>query len=413
MGSPARIKGKVSEGKRVVSLRMKGQLLAGSPIREVYEEGLRRGKIYGTEAVFDFSIGNPNLPPPATVKEALLEYLDDETIHGYTVSAGYPEVRQKIAESLNRRFCTSFDSLSIIMTVGAAGGINVLLRALIDPQDEIVVFAPFFSAYRGYTSNVFAKLVTVSPQEDCFQPDFNDFERKITSKTKVVIINSPNNPTGVIYTEKTIKSIARILNAKQKEYGHDIYLISDEPYRELVYENITVPYVTKYYANTLVVYSFSKSLSLPGERIGYIVIPDEVSEVQELRKAVCVAINMLGFVNAPSLFQKVVSHCLEDKIEIGYYERNRNTLYENLKKMGFDMLKPQGAFYLFLKTPCEEKEFLSLAREYNLLFVGGSVFGYPGYVRISFCVTYDKIVNSLSSFKMLAQKCNLEERRYR
>lgn len=393
----------------MIARNMKSRLTEGAPIRQVYEEGLRLKKQFGADSVFDFSIGNPNLKPPEAVRRAVLALTQsDEDLHGYMESAGYPDVRQMIAESLNRRFATSLNGRNVLMTAGAAGGINVILKALFDPGDELLVFAPFFCAYRGYAANVGANLVTVCPQTD-FQPDIADFQNKLTPKTKAVLMNSPNNPAGVVYSEETICALASVLNEKQQEYGHAIYLISDEPYRELVYGTATVPYVTPYYENTIVVYSFSKTLSLAGERIGYAVIPDEVWDGKELMQAAGVATNMLGFVNAPSLFQKVVAACLEEKVDIGYYDRNRIALYENLKQLGFEMAKPEGAFYLFLKTPCEEQEFLSYARELNLLFVGGSVFGCPGYVRISFCVSYETILNSLKAFQKLSETLNLRK----
>ena len=393
----------------MIARNMKSRLTEGAPIRQVYEEGLRLKKQFGADSVFDFSIGNPNLKPPEAVRRAVLALTQsDEDLHGYMESAGYPDVRQLIAESLNRRFATSLNGRNVLMTAGAAGGINVILNALFDPGDELLVFAPFFCAYRGYAANVGANLVTVCPQTD-FQPDIADFQNKLTPKTKAVLMNSPNNPAGVVYSEETICALASVLNEKQQEYGHAIYLISDEPYRELVYGTATVPYVTPYYENTIVVYSFSKTLSLAGERIGYAVIPDEVWDGKELMQAAGVATNMLGFVNAPSLFQKVVAACLEEKVDIGYYDRNRIALYENLKQLGFEMAKPEGAFYLFLKTPCEEQEFLSYARELNLLFVGGSVFGCPGYVRISFCVSYETILNSLKAFQKLSETLNLRK----
>ena len=393
----------------MIARNMKSRLTEGAPIRQVYEEGLRLKKQFGADSVFDFSIGNPNLKPPEAVRRAVLALTQsDEDLHGYMESAGYPDVRQMIAESLNRRFATSLNGRNVLMTAGAAGGINVILKALFDPGDELLVFAPFFCAYRGYAANVGANLVAVCPQTD-FQPDIADFQNKLTPKTKAVLMNSPNNPAGVVYSEETICALASVLNEKQQEYGHAIYLISDEPYRELVYGTATVPYVTPYYENTIVVYSFSKTLSLAGERIGYAVIPDEVWDGKELMQAAGVATNMLGFVNAPSLFQKVVAACLEEKVDIGYYDRNRIALYENLKQLGFEMAKPEGAFYLFLKTPCEEQEFLSYARELNLLFVGGSVFGCPGYVRISFCVSYETILNSLKAFQKLSETLNLRK----
>ena len=291
------------------------------------------------------------------------------------------------------------------MTVGAAGGLNVILKSLINPGDEVIVFAPYFGEYRSYTSNYDGVLVEISPDTDTFQPKLNEFEQKITPKTKAVIVNTPNNPTGVVYSEETIQKMAAIMEAKQKEYGTEIYLISDEPYRELVYDGVEVPYLTKYYANTVVGYSYSKSLSLPGERIGYLVIPDEVADSEDLRSAANVATRILGFVNAPTLQQKVVAKCLNEKTDISYYDRNREALYYGLRDCGFECIKPEGAFYLFVKSPVEdEKAFCEAGKKYNILMVPGSSFACPGYVRLAYCVSYETIVNALPKFKELAKE---------
>ena len=378
----------------------------------MFEEGNRLAKIYGSENVFDFSLGNPNVPAPDAVKYAIKELLDEEdpvVLHGYTNSnAGYEDVRIAIADSLNERFGTHFCSKNITMTVGAAGGLNVILKSLINPGDEVIAFAPYFGEYRSYTDNYDGVLVEVSPNTTDFQPKLDEFEQKISPKTKAIIVNTPNNPTGVVYSEETIQKMAAILEKKQKEYGTDIYLISDEPYRELAYDGVEVPYLTKYYANTIVGYSYSKSLSLPGERIGYLIIPDEASDSEKLIGAVNVATRILGFVNAPTLQQKVVKACLNEKTDISYYDRNRETLYNGLKNLGFDCIKPEGAFYLFVKSPiADEKEFCNEAKKYNILIVPGSSFACPGYVRMAYCVSYETIVNSLPKFAELAKQYNL------
>ena len=359
--------------------------------------------------MYDFSLGNPNLPAPKRVKEAIVEILNEEdtlTLHGYTNSnAGYMEVRDAVASSLNKRFKTSLAGNNIIMTVGAAGGLNVALKVLLNPDDEVIVFAPYFSEYRSYVNNFDGVLVEISPNTENFQPKLDEFERKITKRTKAVIVNTPNNPTGVVYPEETVVRMAEILEKKQKEYGNDIYLLSDEPYRELVYDGAEVPYLTKYYDNTIVVYSYSKSLSLPGERIGYVVVPDEVSESGRVIAAMNVANRILGFVNAPTLQQKIVQKCLEEQTDISYYNRNRETLYKGLTDCGFSCIKPEGAFYLFMKSPIEdEKEFCRQAKELHILLVPGSSFGCGGYVRIAYCVSYETIVNALPKFKELAKK---------
>lgn len=393
----------------MIAEKMQNMVKNSSAIRAMFEEGNRLAKIYGPENVFDFSLGNPNVPAPQAVKDAIIEILNEEdpvALHGYTNSnAGYEDVREAVAASLNERFDTSFAGKNIVMTVGAAGGLNVALKILLNPGDEVITFAPYFGEYRSYTANFDGVLVAISPNTEDFQPKLDEFEEKITAKTKAVIVNTPNNPTGVVYSEETIKKMAAILKAKQKEFGTDIYLISDEPYRELAYDGVEVPYLTKYYANTIVGYSFSKSLSLPGERIGYLVIPDEASDSEDLISAASVATRILGFVNAPTLQQKMVVKCLNEQTDISYYDRNRETLYNGLKECGFTCIKPEGAFYLFVKSPIEnEKEFCEAAKKYNILIVPGSSFGCPGYVRMAYCVAYETIVNALPKFKELAKE---------
>lgn len=393
----------------MIAEKMKNMVANSSAIRAMFEEGNRLAGIYGAENVYDFSLGNPNVAAPEAVKQAIRELLDEEdpvVLHGYTNSnCGYADVRETVAASLNERFGTHFEGKNIVMTVGAAGGLNVILKSLINPGDEVIVFAPYFGEYRSYTNNYDGVLVEISPNTENFQPKLDEFERKITSRTKAVIVNTPNNPTGVVYSEETIRRLAAIMDAKQKEYGTEIFLISDEPYRELVYDGAEVPYLTKYYANTVVGYSFSKSLSLPGERIGYLVIPDEVSDSEELLAAANVATRILGFVNAPTLQQKLVAKCIREKTDISFYDRNRETLYNGLRECGFECIKPEGAFYLFVKSPAaDEKEFCAAAKKYNILIVPGSSFGCPGYVRLAYCVSYGTIVNSLPKFKELSKE---------
>ena len=391
----------------MISKKMENMVANSSAIRAMFEEGNRLAGIYGAENVFDFSLGNPNVPAPKAVKEAIIEALNEEdpvVLHGYTNSnAGYEDVREAVAQSWNKRFGTAFSANNITMTVGAAGGLNVILKALLNPGDEVIVFAPYFGEYRSYVNNYDGVLVEVSPNTEDFQPKLDEFKEKITAKTKAVIVNTPNNPTGVVYSEATIRKLAEIMEMKQKEFGTDIYLISDEPYRELAYDGVEVPYLTKYYANTIVGYSYSKSLSLPGERIGYLVIPDEAADSEKLISAVNVATRILGFVNAPTLQQKVVKACLNEKTDISYYDKNRETLYSGLKELGFECIKPEGAFYLFVKSPVpDEKEFCAAAKKYNILLVPGSSFACAGYVRLAYCVAYDTIVNALPKFKELA-----------
>lgn len=393
----------------MIAEKMKGLVANSSAIRAMFEEGNRLAGIYGAENVFDFSLGNPNVPAPEAVKKAIEDLVENEdplVLHGYTNSnSGYADVREAVAKSLNERFGTAFEGKNIIMTVGAAGGLNVILKTIINAGDEVLTFAPYFGEYRAYVNNFDGVLVEVSPNTVDFQPKLDEFEQKITPKTKAVIVNTPNNPTGVVYSEETIKKMAAIMEAKQKEYGTEIFLISDEPYRELVYDGAEVPYLTKYYDNTIVGYSYSKSLSLPGERIGYLVIPDEVADSEDMLSAANVANRILGFVNAPTLQQKIVKACLNEKTDISYYDRNREVLYNGLKECGFDCIKPEGAFYLFVKSPVEnEKEFCEAGKKYNILMVPGSSFACPGYVRLAYCVSYETIVNSLPKFAELAKE---------
>lgn len=396
----------------MVAEKMKNMVANSSAIRAMFEEGNRLAEIYGRENVFDFSLGNPNVAAPEAVKKAIIDILEEEdtvVLHGYTNSnAGYADVRQAVAESLNKRFGTSFAGKNITMSVGAAGGLNVILKTIINPGDEVIVFAPYFGEYRSYTNNYDGVLVEISPNTETFQPKLEEFRDKITAKTKAVIVNTPNNPTGVVYSEETIREMAVIMEEKQKEFGTDIYLVSDEPYRELAYDGVEVPYLTQYYANTIVGYSYSKSLSLPGERIGYIVIPDEVADSGDLISAANVATRILGFVNAPTLQQKLVAKCLDEKTDISFYDKNREALYNGLLECGFSCIKPEGAFYLFVKSPVEdEKAFCQAAKKYNILVVPGSSFGCPGYVRMAYCVAHETIVNALPKFRELAKEYGL------
>ena len=383
-----------------------------SAIRTMFEEGDKMRAKYGPENVFDFSLGNPDAPVPAEVKESIIDLLNEEdptVLHGYMSNAGFEDVRQTIAESLNRRFDTKFSAKNLIMTVGAASGLNVILKTVLNPGEEVIVFAPYFLEYGAYVRNYDGVLVEISPDTTTFQPNLAEFEQKITPKTKAVIVNTPHNPTGVVYSEETIRKLSAILEAKQKEFGTVIYLISDEPYRELAYDGVEVPYLTKYYDNTVVGYSYSKSLSLPGERIGYLVIPDEADGSEELISAATIANRTLGCVNAPSLIQKVVAKCVDAKTDLAAYDKNRQALYNGLKECGFECIKPQGAFYLFVKSPVEdEKAFCEAGKKYNILMVPGSSFACPGYVRLAYCVSYDTIVNSLPEFKKLAAEYGLK-----
>lgn len=396
----------------MVSKKIQKSLQGSSEIRAMFEEGKQMAERWGAGHVFDFSLGNPAAPAPAAVNRAmseLLEELDPLELHGYMDNAGFPDVRQAIADHLNRRFGTAFRFHNIIMTAGAAGGLNIIFKTILDPGDEVLVFAPFFGEYRQYAANFDAEIVTVSPDKETFQPDLNDFRARFTERTKALLVNTPNNPTGVIYKPDTMRQIAAILEEKQKEFGHDIYLVSDEPYRELVYDGNQEDFLTKYYRNTIVGYSFSKSLSLPGERIGYVLVPDEASDAGELLDGLKISNRTLGFVNAPSLQQKAVARCLEEKTDVGFYDENRRLLYGGLTKMGYTCIRPEGAFYLWVKSPVEdEAEFVAEGKKHHILMVKGSTFGCAGYVRLAYCVSHETIINSLPAFEEMAKAYGLK-----
>ncbi len=397
----------------MISEKMKPLVANNSGIRAMFELGKSMEKEFGAENVYDFSLGNPNVPAPEEVRDSIMEILNEEDpvmVHGYMSNAGFEDVRETIADSLNKRFGTKFNLNNIIMTVGAASGMNIIFKTLLNPGDEVIVFAPYFLEYGNYVKNFDANIVVISPHPEDFMPDLSEFEQKITPRTKAVIINTPNNPTGVIYPAETIKAIADIMDKKQKEYGSDIFLISDEPYRELAYDDVEVPYVTPFYANTIVCYSYSKSLSLPGERIGYVVIPDEVNDSSTIITAATIANRVIGSVNAPSLMQRVIKRCIEKdaKVNVAAYDRNRELLYNSLTKMGFTCAKPQGAFYLFVKTPDpDDAAFVEAAQKYHILICSGASFACPGYVRIAYCVAYDTIQRSLPAFEQLAKDYGL------
>lgn len=392
----------------MISEKMKELVKNNSVIREMFEEGKKLAKIYGEENVYDFSLGNPNVPAPKEINETIKKIVESEDsckIHGYMSNSGFEDVREKIAGSLNKRFDTDFSSNNIIMTVGAASGLNIVLKSILNPDEEVIVFAPYFMEYKNYINNYDGKVIEVTCKEPNFEPNLEEFERKITSKTRAVIINTPNNPTGAIYSEDVLKNISDIMAKKEKEFNSTIFLVSDEPYRELVYDDTTVPYVTKFYNNTFVVYSYSKSLSLPGERIGYVVVPSEMDDGENVFAAVTIANRVIGCVNAPSLMQKVIGECVDLKVDISEYKKNRDLLYNGLKALNFECVYPQGAFYLFLKSPInDDKEFCNIAKKYNILIVPGSSFSYSGYVRISYCVSKDMIKRSLKAFEKLADE---------
>ncbi len=395
----------------MISEKMIPLMKNNSAIRMMFEEGKKLAAQYGKENVFDFSLGNPSVPAPAEVNQAIRDVLEEEDslfVHGYMSNAGYEDVRQAIADSLNRKYKTEFGVNNILMTVGAASGLNIILKTLLNPGDEVLTFAPYFVEYGAYVRNYDGVLRVVPPNTETFQPDLATFESMIGEKTKAVIINTPNNPTGVIYSEQTLAGIGDVLERKQKEYGTSIVLISDEPYRELAYDGAVVPFVTKFYRNAVVCYSYSKSLSLPGERIGYLLIPDELEDSRDVFQAATIANRVLGCVNAPSLIQRVIKRCVDAEVDVAAYDRNRNLLYNGLKELGFSCIKPEGAFYLFVKSPTEdEKDFCDVCKSFNVLVVPGSSFACPGYVRIAYCVSYEQIERSLPAFKKIAMHYQL------
>ena len=378
-----------------------------SIIREIFEYAKKREKEIGKENVFDFSLGNPSVSPPKEVNDCLIELLNSENstlLHGYTSAQGDLGVRMVVANHINSNFNAGISPDNIYMTCGAAASLTISLKALLNEGDEVIVFAPFFTEYTVFIENAGGKVVKSIPMEKTFQIDFNDFICKITPDTKAVIVNSPNNPSGVVYTEETIIKLAEILKLKSNEFGRPIYLICDEPYRELVYGDVDVPYLMNYYDNTLVCYSYSKALSLPGERIGYIAVCPKAYQSKEIYLSVCGAGRSLGYVCAPSLFQQVIKRCIDVKVDINVYKENRDLLYNNLINFGFEVVKPDGAFYLFVKSFTGDAfELYEKAKEFELLLVPCDDFGVTGYVRIAYCVDKQKIINSMPAFKKLAE----------
>ena len=384
------------------------ELVAGSSvIRALFEEGKQMAAKVGVENVYDYSLGNPSVPAPAAVDEAFRQVLDEEDslyVHGYMNNAGYEDVREAVADSLNRRFGTTFSGNGILMTVGAAGGLNTALRTLVDPGDEVICFAPFFGEYTNYIKNFGGVPVVVPADTRTFQLNLEGLDDTINERTKALIINNPNNPSGVVYSADTLRQLQAILEKAEKRVGHPIYVISDEPYRELVYDGVTVPFMSLYIKNCIIGYSFSKSLSLPGERIGYLAVPKEVDGYGELMDGLTVAERILGFVNAPSLQQRMIKRCIDEATDVAAYDKNRRFLYESLTEMGFECIRPEGAFYLFMKSPIEdEKVFVAEGKKHNILMVPATSFGCPGYVRLAYCVSYDMIQRSMPAFKALAE----------
>ena len=391
----------------MVSEKMRELGTKKSTIREIFEYGRKRAQEVGEENICDFSLGNPNVPAPDFIKQAVLAIMTEmepQAVHGYTIAPGNPAVRETLAASINERFGTHFSGRNLFMTAGAAAAITVCFKALAEEGDEFIAFAPFFPEYRCFVESVGANLRVVPAKTEDFQIDFVALEERLSPKTKGIIVNSPNNPSGAVYSEKTIKELAALLRKKQQEYDHPIFLISDEPYREIAY-GCEVPYITKYYENTLVCYSYSKSFSLAGERIGYIVVPDEVADFSSVYGAVAGAARVLTHVNAPSLWQLVVARCARLPSDITPYEKNGTMLYEGLVRAGFSCVKPQGAFYLFPRSlEADDYAFCERAKKYNLLLVPGTDFGCPGHFRASYCIKEQTIKRSLPLFEKLAKE---------
>lgn len=377
-----------------------------SAIRKMFESGQELAASFGRENVYDFSLGNPMAPVPYEVKNAVISILENQEpqdVHGYMKNAGYDEVREKVAENLNRRFLMSYDKEDIIMTNGAAGGLNVVLRTLLNPGDEVIAFAPFFTEYRAYAENYGGKLSVVPPDTESFQLNLSALPKLLGRRTRAVIINNPNNPSGALYPREQLERLGALLQEAEERYERPIYLICDEPYRELVYDGGVVPYVPGFLRNSIYLYSFSKTLSIPGERIGYLALRKEVDGYEELMPALVIANRCLGFVNAPSLFQRAIAECLDVRTTLDFYDKNRRLLYAELLSLGFDCAKPEGAFYLLVRAPGGDAQaFARAAEEQRIIVVPTDGFGLPGYVRIAYCVPGKVIERSLPAFSALA-----------
>ena len=381
-----------------------------STIRTIFEYGQQRAAKVGAENVFDFSLGNPSVPTPDFIRDAAVDILthsDPMEVHGYTIAPGKPQVREILAADLKKRFGMELTGKNLFLTAGAAASVTIAFKALAEPGDEFVTIAPFFPEYRVFVEACGGKLVVVPAKTDDFQIDFAALDASITSHTKAVIINSPNNPSGAVYSAATIRQLAELLHAKEQTYGHPVFIIADEPYREIVYDGLSVPCIPLLYDNTIVCYSYSKSFSLPGERIGYIVVPDSVADFARVYGAMAGAARVLTHVNAPSLWQLVIARCAGKIADLSTYARNAALLYDGLTAAGYACMRPQGAFYLFPQALEEDDAaFCARARDYDLLLVPGTDFGCPGYFRAAYCVRTAMIERALPRFQKLAESYN-------
>ncbi len=378
-----------------------------SCIRELFEYGRQRAAIVGAENVYDFSLGNPSIPAPKEVEKTIRQLLDDTdslALHGYTTAVGDLATRQAIASDLNSRYGTDITPAELFICGGAAPELCAVFRALAAPGSKILALAPYFPEYKPFVESSGAAFDVVEPDVPAFQIPFDALERKLTADTVAVIVNSPNNPAGTVYTEQTLQRLAALLEAKSREYGHPIYIVADEPYRELCYDGVTAAFIPTIYKNTVVCYSYSKSLSLPGERIGYIYVPRQAQDGQALYLAVAGAARALGHVCAPSLWQKVIARCTGLRPDLTAYDKNRRALYEGLASAGYEVAKPEGAFYLFVKAPGgDANAFSEFAKKYDVLLVPGDGFGCPGWFRLCYCVSYDQITRSIPVFQKMLQ----------
>ena len=390
----------------MLNKRMVGLGTQRSVIRELFEFGKKRAAEVGSENVFDFSIGNPSVPAPDAVNETamrLIRETDPVFLHGYTSAQGDAASREKIAASIRRRYDMEAKADELYITVGAAAGLCCCLNGLCNPGDEVIVFAPYFPEYKVFIEGAGAVMRLIPADVEAFQIDFEALSDAVNEKTKAVIVNSPNNPSGCVYSEETIQKLSSLLEEKSAEYGEPIFIIADEPYREIAFDGTVVPYIPKYYKNTLVCYSWSKSLSLPGERLGYIFVPGQVTDHELVYAACAGAGRSLGYVNAPSLFQRVCAECVELTSDISIYETNRNLLVKGLRDLGYHVVEPGGTFYMFPRTLIEDDvAFCEKARDFNLLIVPGTGFGCPGHTRISYCVPTEVAERSLDAFAKLA-----------